>query len=103
MFILGIVTAGDMVCSFVILIETTGPSREELATSLFQLPFTIAEIALPVFGYYLTNWYTFSMAVAIPCLLYLLYFFVLPESPKWLISTGGFKDASIVMTKIAKW
>lgn len=101
-FILGTATAGNMICSFVILIEVTGPSHRELATSLFHIPLAIGEIALPVFGYYLRNWDTFSMAVAIPTLIYMLYFFILPESPKWLISTGRLKDASVVMTKVAK-
>lgn len=85
------------------MIEVTGPSRRELATSLYHLPLAIGEITLPVFGYYLRHWDTFSIAVAMPTLLYLLYFFILPESPKWLISVGRLNDASEVMTKIAKW
>lgn len=102
-FILGTATAGNMICSFVILIEMTGPSHRELATSLFHLPLAVGEISLPVFGYYLRNWNTFSLAVATPTLAYLLYFCILPESPKWLISVGRVKDASLVMTKVAKW
>lgn len=49
------------------------------------------------------DWRYLSLAVSIPLLLLFSCFFVLPESPRWLIATGNYKRAARVMKTIAKF
>lgn len=91
-----------MIVPFTLLIELTGPEKRELVTSFINLPTAIGEIIIPLFAYYLKSWNTFSLGLALPNLLFLVYFFLVPESPKWLISTGNLDKASKIMTKVAK-
>jgi SP family sugar porter-like MFS transporter len=48
-----------------------------------------------------TGWRWMLWAPAFPAILYLLLIFVLPESPRWLISKAKYNKATIIFTRIA--
>ncbi|XP_028166128.1 organic cation transporter protein-like [Ostrinia furnacalis] len=100
-FLLGTCSAGLMVVSFVIMIEITGPKWRELTSALFHIPSAIGEMVMPAFAYYLRSWTAFSIGVGVPNVIFLL-FFLIPESPRWLISVGKLEEASKVMERAAK-
>ncbi|CAH0760456.1 unnamed protein product, partial [Diatraea saccharalis] len=101
-FLLGFATAGTMVISFVIIMESVGPKFRELAGCLFQVPFIIGHMTVPLFAYYYRSWNTYTLALAVPTLIYLGYFFLLTESPRWLISVGRVDEAATIITRAAK-
>ncbi|XP_059047546.1 organic cation transporter protein-like [Achroia grisella] len=100
-FILGTATAGILVISFVIVVEIVGPSKRELVASLYHIPLSIGEMLMPLFAYYLRRWNIYSIGLAIPHCIFLTYIFLMPESPKWLISVGRYDEASETMIKAA--
>ncbi|CAB3224754.1 unnamed protein product [Arctia plantaginis] len=102
-FFLGTSTAGTLLCAFIFIIEITGPRHRELIACLSAIPLSIGEMTMPIFAYFLRTYDMFCLGVAIPNLLYLVYFFIMPESPKWLITTGRLEEASMVMTQAAQW
>ncbi|CAH2095558.1 unnamed protein product [Euphydryas editha] len=102
-FFMGVATAGTMVISFVIVMETVGPKYREICGCLFQIPLTVGHMTTPVFAFFYRNWNEFSLALAIPQVIYLGYFFVLTESPRWLVSVGKVDDATKLVTKAAKF
>lgn len=59
-------------------------------------------MTLPVFAYYYRRWDSYSLALAVPPIIYLGYFFVVSESPRWLISVGRVEDATKIVVKAAK-
>lgn len=101
-FFLGLATAGTMVVSFVMVMEAVGPKYREICGCLFQIPFTIGHMTIPLFAYFYRNWNEYSLALAIPPLIYLGYFFVLTESPRWLITSGNVDEATKIVEKAAK-
>ncbi|XP_032522611.2 solute carrier family 22 member 6-A-like [Danaus plexippus] len=101
-FLLGVATAGTMVVSFVLIMETIGPKYREVCGCLFQLPFIIGHATMPIFAFYNRSWDSYSLAMAVPPLIYLVFFFTAPESPRWLISMGKTDQASRVVTKVAE-
>ncbi|XP_028166129.1 organic cation transporter protein-like [Ostrinia furnacalis] len=101
-FFLGLATAGTMVISFVIIMETVGPRYRELLGCLFQIPFIIGHMTVPLFAYYFRSWDTYTLALAVPPLIYLGYFFVLNESPRWLVSVGRVEEATEIVTRAAE-
>ncbi|XP_052750899.1 organic cation transporter protein-like [Galleria mellonella] len=100
-FFMGFGTAGTMVISFVIIMETIGPRYRELFGCLFQIPFILGHMTTPLFAYYFRSWDTFSLSIAVPQVIYLGYFFLLSESPRWLISVGKVKEATEIVTQAA--
>lgn len=102
-FFLGLSTAGIMLCAFTFIIEITGPRKRELIACLSGLPIGVGEMIMPIFAYFLRTYDMFCLGIAIPNFIYLLYFFIMPESPKWLISMGKLEDASKVMKQAAEW
>ncbi|XP_052744316.1 solute carrier family 22 member 6-A [Bicyclus anynana] len=101
-FFLGIATSGTMVISFVIVMETVGPKYREICGCLFQIPFLVGHITIPAFAYFYRNWNTYSLAMAVPPLIYLGYFFLLSESPRWLVSVGKVEEATKIVSRAAE-
>lgn len=100
-FLLGVATAGTMVVSFVIIMESIGNKYREVVGCLFQIPFIIGHISVPVFAYYFRRWSSYTLALAVPPLIYLGYFFLLSESPRWLVSVGKVEEATRIVKKAA--
>ncbi|XP_013191047.2 organic cation transporter protein [Amyelois transitella] len=101
-FVIGTSTAGLMVVSFVIVLEIVGPKKRELMTGLYQIPISFGEMVMPLYAYYLRDWDQFSLGIGITQCIFVIYLFVIPETPKWLISVGRLEEASEVMKRAAK-
>ncbi|XP_075984568.1 organic cation transporter protein-like [Anticarsia gemmatalis] len=99
--LLGMATAGTMVVSFVIVMESVGPRYREVTGCLFQIPFTIGHMTVSIFAYYFRSWDTYTLALGIPPLIYLGYFFTLSESPRWLVSQGRVDEATKIVKRAA--
>lgn len=51
--------------------------------------------------YFVRDWRYLSLAVSLPLLFIFSCFFILPESPRWLIATGNYRRAAKLMKTIA--
>ncbi|XP_053615863.1 organic cation transporter protein-like [Plodia interpunctella] len=100
-FVSGFGCAGTMVVSFVLIMETVGPDYRELLGCTYQFPFIFGHMSIPLFAYYFRDWQTYSLAMAVPQALYLGYFFVLTESPRWLVSVGRVEQATAIVKRAA--
>lgn len=101
-FLLAVATGGTMVSSFVLIMEIIGAKYRETVGILYQIPFNLGHLTLPLFGYFLRDWNTFQLAISLPSVLFLSYYFLLPESPRWLITAGKAKEAAVIMETAAK-
>ena len=52
-------------------------------------------------AYWLRSWWKLQLAFAIFSLLLVLYYFWIPESPRWLLENGRTKAAKTVLLDIA--
>lgn len=48
------------------------------------------------------SWTSLAVATSAPFFLYYLYWFFLPESPRWLLAKGRFEEASKILEKLAE-
>ena len=55
-----------------------------------------------VYEWLLSDWKTFQIVSSVPLFLQLLLYFILPESPRWLIAVGRYKEAKDVVKKAEK-
>lgn len=81
--------------------EAVGPRYREIFGCLFQIPFVIGHMTVPLFAYFYRNWNDYCLALAVPALIYLGYFFTLNESPRWLVSVGRVEEASKIVKNAA--
>lgn len=101
-FLLAVATGGTMVTSFVLTMELVGPQYRESVGIIYQIPFNLGHLSLALFGYYLRDWDKFQLAISLPSILFLSYYFLLPESPRWLLTKGKHTEAVKIMEKAAK-
>ena len=69
---------------------------------MIEVPFAIGESLLGLVAMQLRDWKIYQIAISAPLFSLLLIFLVLPESPRWLISTGRYEKAKETIEKAAK-
>lgn len=60
---------------------------------LYQLPFGFGSAVMACLAYFLRDWRQLEFALATLSSLYILYWFWIPESPRWLLATGQTEKA----------
>lgn len=82
--------------------EIVGVKWRELISVLYQIPFTLGHITLPVFAYFNRDWHHLQFALSIPSLILISYYWLVPESPRWLFTVGRVEESVKVLEKAAK-
>ena len=125
-FLVGIGTAGIMMCSFVLTSEVVGPSVRGFCGNLFQVrnnmaaiycyfyvanpkkmnfqvAFSVGIMAYAGLAYFIqTDWRMLSLAcslVGLPIIVAITVF--IPESPRWLYANGKSEDGLKVLKRLA--
>lgn len=81
--------------------EIVGTKWRDVLAALFQIPFTLGHLSLPLFAYLLRDWRNLQLAISVPSVVLISYIWVVPESPRWLFTVGRIDDAAKVLEKVA--
>ncbi|XP_070190931.1 organic cation transporter protein-like [Littorina saxatilis] len=100
-FILGFARQSTYINGMVLGMEVLGPSKRAFAGMVICLLWCLGEFYLTFVAYFIRNWRYLEIAVSVPGIFLLSYWWLLPESPRWLISRGRDKEAMAVLQKIA--
>ena len=110
-FLTGVGQQGLFNCAFSLAIEIVGHKQSvpflswvSLSTVLGIAPsasFAVGIIILSSVASLFDTWFTLQLTVSCVSFLQLLLWFVIPESPRWLISTKRFKEAETLIRKAA--
>lgn len=87
---------------FIIVMEFMGESGRIFAGILIDVFFGAAMVLLGVVAMYVRRWRYLVFYSNAPFVLFFLYYFILPESPRWLVSVGKYDEAKKVLKRIAK-
>ncbi|CAH2084663.1 unnamed protein product [Euphydryas editha] len=101
-FFIGTAVGGTMLCCYVIVIELSGKSFRPYMTGLIELSYILSYFTLPIIAYFLRDWRQLQWATSLPWVFVILYYFLVPESPRWLITMGQKEKATEILTYIAK-
>ncbi|XP_014610650.1 PREDICTED: WD repeat and HMG-box DNA-binding protein 1-like [Polistes canadensis] len=101
-FLSAIATGGTMLISFVLLMEIVGIEWRSAMSILFHVPFIIGHLTTPLVSYLTHTWHKFQLAISIPAICLLSYYWIIPESPRWLLATGKPAEAEIILLKAAR-
>lgn len=102
-FLCALGDAGVFSVAFVIITEVSGRKSRAFLGLQYMVPFSVGFMALPGIAYFIREWFWLQLAISIPNLVLLIYFWFLPESPRWLIMQRRFNDALTVFKFGAKY
>lgn len=89
--------------SFVLVMELIGVKWRELVSVLYQIPFNLGHLTLPLFAYFIRDWHRLQFALSIPSIVLISYYWLIPESPRWLFTVGKVDKSVKILEKAARW
>ncbi|XP_063089170.1 solute carrier family 22 member 1 isoform X2 [Cavia porcellus] len=84
------------------LTEFVGSGYRMTVAILYQMGFTVGLVVLTGVAYVIPHWRWLQLAVSLPTFLFLLYYWCVPESPRWLLSQNRNTQAMKIMDHIAQ-
>ncbi|XP_060803022.1 carcinine transporter [Amyelois transitella] len=87
---------------FIISLELAGPNYRSFVTVMTCVFYTLGLIMLSGITYLLREWRSLALATSVPFLFYYAYWFVLPESPRWLLMRERLEEANKILKNIAR-
>ncbi|XP_070190975.1 organic cation transporter protein-like isoform X2 [Littorina saxatilis] len=100
-FLIGLARMTLWVNGLVIGMEIVGPSKRVFAGTFIELVWCVGAFLLLLFAYFIRNWRYLEIAVSVPSCVLLAYWWLIPESPRWLASKGREKEVLLILEKIA--
>ncbi|CAL7952036.1 unnamed protein product [Xylocopa violacea] len=97
--IVGSTTSGVFLVAYVIALEMVGPRKRLVAGVGCQLFFTTGYILTAAFAYFITDWRMLQVAITIPSVAFLLYWWFIPESARWLLTKGRVQEAKDLLQR----
>jgi len=93
---------GVFLVPYTLSVELVGSKYKTLIGCVIQIPFAIGEAIDGLVAWPLDEWWIFQIAISAPLFGMLVLYFIVPESPRWLIAKGKYKEAKNVIEKAAK-
>ncbi|NXF92159.1 S22A3 protein, partial [Eubucco bourcierii] len=100
-FLQGMFGKGTWMTCYVIVTEIVG-SDQRIVGIVIQIFFTLGIMILPGIAYLVPTWQGIQLAISLPNFFFLLYYWVVPESPRWLLTRKKGEKALKIMHNIAK-
>ncbi|XP_021380062.1 organic cation transporter protein-like [Mizuhopecten yessoensis] len=99
---IGATTQGVFLVGFVIGMELVGPTRRTFTGIVSEYFFALGLVILSGIAYFIRHWKYIEIVCAAPFSIVLAYWWLLPESPRWLILKHRYEEATIVLQKAAR-
>ncbi|XP_035665062.1 organic cation transporter protein-like [Branchiostoma floridae] len=84
-------------------IEVVGSSKRNVVGMTISSSWNPGAVFLAGLAYFLRDWWSLQLAVSLMSVPLLSYWWLLPESPRWLLSNNRIKEAKISIQKAAKF
>ncbi|XP_076371650.1 organic cation transporter protein-like [Tachypleus tridentatus] len=99
-FLVALGSAGLLTTGFVVLVEVVGPKHRTIFGIAIQFGWAAGYTILPGIAWLLPNWSHIQMAISIPCIGFFSLWWILPESPRWLLTHNKFNEAEKELVKV---
>ncbi|XP_044269761.1 beta-alanine transporter [Tribolium madens] len=87
---------------YVLAIELVGPRHRTLVTILINIAYSLALVSLAIIVWVIREWRMLALATTLPFLTLFLHWWLLPESPRWLLAQGRIKEAEKILLQMGK-
>ncbi|KAM9798098.1 LOW QUALITY PROTEIN: solute carrier family 22 member 2 [Neosynchiropus ocellatus] len=86
------------VAGYVLITEIVGVEYRRTVGVVYQMFFSVGILLLPLLAYFITDWRWLQVVITMPYILFLSYYWFIPESPRWLLSQNK-KAAAVKITE----
>lgn len=100
-FLAGVCTGAWGLVSFTLPTELVGPKQRGFVNVVMTVNFALGVGSLSLLAFFIRDWKQLSLVTALPGLIGIYYYKVVPESPRWLLTQGRIEEAEHVLTSIA--
>lgn len=101
-FLVGLTVPAIYQIPFIISLELVGPSYRSFVTVMTCLFYVGGMLLLAGVAYLIRNWVYLCLVTSLPFFTYVVYWWYLPESPRWLLSQGRLHAARTILVKMAE-
>ncbi|XP_072359744.1 solute carrier family 22 member 2 [Scyliorhinus torazame] len=98
----GLFSKGSWLCAYVFVTELVGLEYRKTVGILYQMCFSTGMMLLSAVAYFIPDWRNLQLVTTIPSFLFLTYYWLIPESPRWMLSQKKNTEAMNVIQKMAK-
>lgn len=100
--IVGATTSGVFLVAYVIAMEMVGPDYRLIAGVVCMMFFSVGYMLTAAFAFFIHDWRMLQIALTLPGILFLCYWWFIPESSRWLISKNRSEEAITLIRRAAK-
>ncbi|KAF4520101.1 hypothetical protein B566_EDAN010331 [Ephemera danica] len=100
-FLNAIATAGVYPLAFILGVEMVGPSKREMSSIVINYFYAVGEASVGVVAWLSGNWKVLQLAVSAPPFFFIIYYWLVPESVRWLLTQREHMKASKILIKAA--
>ncbi|KAL7735850.1 hypothetical protein ACLKA6_017848 [Drosophila palustris] len=94
-------TSGVYPLAFIIGVEMVGPRKREMTSIVLNYFYAVGEALVGLAAWLLTNWKHLQYALSIPPLFFVVYFWLVPESVRWLLARNEHEKAGAIIRRAA--
>uniref|UniRef100_A0A1A7YLX5 Solute carrier family 22 member 3 n=1 Tax=Iconisemion striatum TaxID=60296 RepID=A0A1A7YLX5_9TELE len=100
--VFGFSSKGGWMATYVLLTELVGVKYRRTVGILYQMFFSVGLLFLPLLAYFIADWRWLQVAFTAPFILFMSFYWLIPESPRWLISQKRSSKAQEIIESMAK-
>lgn len=93
--------SGTYVCAFLLGVELVGPKKRVLAGTIIWCFYPIGVVITAGFAWLINSWRYLIVILYLPLLTISFYYWIIPESVRWLLTQGRHEEAKAALLKAA--
>ncbi|XP_014674994.1 PREDICTED: organic cation transporter protein-like isoform X2 [Priapulus caudatus] len=101
-FLIGVSGGGAMNCTYVYALENVGAPYRNRVSNTMHLIGIFGLLLLPVFSWLFPRWQHMQLAISIWVVICMSFYFLIPESPRWLYAEGRREECEQALRRIAR-
>nr|XP_034187347.1 solute carrier family 22 member 8-like [Osmia lignaria] len=99
----GVFVQGLQNSTYILSLELLPAKARTFVALVMQIAWAIGLLLLAALSYAIPDWRILQLAISVPTAVTVLYIWIIPESPRWLIAKGKTTEADMAVERIGKY